>query len=64
MNKQQEQEPGKNLLENAINGGKYITENDRHNDKEKEEDAHAQQIVQTMQYVEPFGEIPELALNK
>jgi hypothetical protein len=35
------QEPGKNPLENAINGGKYITENDRHKDVEKEENEQA-----------------------
>ena len=41
MTKQQMQEPGKNPLENAINGGKYITENDRHKDVEKHETAQA-----------------------
>lgn len=58
MTKQQMQEPGKNPLENAINGGKYITQNDRNNDVEKMEKEQAQQIVQHMQHVEPFGDLP------
>jgi hypothetical protein len=35
------QEPGKNPLENAIKGGKYITENDRQKDAEKLENEQA-----------------------
>ena len=59
MTKQQMQEPGKNPLENAIKGGKYITEIDRQKDAEKLENEQAQHIVQTMQHVEPFGDIPD-----
>jgi hypothetical protein len=60
MTKQQMQEPGKNPLENAINDNKYITDHDRLKDQEKMDNVHAQQIVQTMQYVEPFGDIPDM----
>ena len=46
----------------AIESGKYVTEKDRVRDIQAEEEMHAKHIVQTMQNVEPFGDIPS-ALN-
>ena len=47
----------------AIEHGKYVTEKDRVRDIQAEEEMHAKHIVQTMQNVEPFGDIPQSALN-
>lgn len=47
----------------AIESGKYVTEKDRVRDIEAVEEQQAQHIVNTMQNVEPFGDIPPEALQ-